>query len=108
MVGANINVLIYNNHTRAEVYISNSDKEKNKRLFDYLYAHKEDIEQQFEGQLTWQRLDERKGCRIRIDRNDLSYLEPEQQEEIFHFFIDTSNKLMKAFSPYAKKYNSNL
>ena len=108
LVGANINVLIYNNHTRAEVYISNSDKEKNKRLFDYLYAHKEDIEQQFEEQLTWQRLDERKGCRIRIDRNDLSYLDSKQQEEIFAFFLDTSNKLMKAFSPYAKKYNSNL
>lgn len=108
LVGANINVLIYNNHTRAEVFISNSDKEKNKRLFDYLYAHKEDIEQQFEGPLTWQRLDDRKGCRIRIDRNDLSYLEPEQQEEIFAFLLNTSNKLMKAFAPYAKKYNSNL
>lgn len=105
LTGTCIGVLIYNNHTRAQVYIDSSDKEKNKRLFDYLYARKEEIEQQFGDSLTWQRLDDKKACRIRIDRNDLSYLEPEQQEEIFAFFLDTSNKLMKAFAPYAKKYN---
>ncbi len=108
LAGTKIYVLIYKNHTRTEVYINHSDKDKNKRLFDYLYTHKEEIEQQFGGELTWQRLDDRNASRIRIDRDDLSYLKPEQQEEIFHFFIDTSNKLMKAFSPYAKKYNSNL
>ena len=105
LAGTSINVLIYKNHTRAEVYISGSDKEKNKRFFDYLYAHKDEIERQFGSTLTWQRLDDRKACRIRIDRDDLSFLEPEHKEEIFAFFLDASNKLMKAFAPYAKKYN---
>jgi polyphosphate kinase len=105
MVGTDVNVLIFKNNIRAEVYISSADRERNKRLFDYLYARKEEIEQQFGDSLTWQRLDDKKACRIRIDRNDLSYLEPEQQEEIFAFFLDTSNRLMKAFAPYAKKYN---
>ena len=108
MVGTDVNVLIFKNNIRAEVYISSADRERNKRLFDYLYARKEEIEQQFGDSLTWQRLDDKKACRIRIDRNDLSYLEPEQQEDIFAFFIDTSNRLMKAFAPYAKKYNSKL
>lgn len=108
LAGTNVNVLIFKNNIRAEVYISSADRERSKRLFDYLYERKEEIEQQFGDSLTWQRLDDKKACRIRIDRNDLSYLDFKQQEEIFAFFLDTSNRLMKAFAPYAKEYNSNL
>ena len=50
------------------------------------------------------RLDDKVTCRIRIDREDLSYLNPEHHESIFAFFVDTTNRIMKAFSPFAKKY----
>ena len=58
----------------------------------------------FGEELVWQRLDDKVTCRIRIDRNDLSYLNPEHHEAIFAFFVDTTNRMMKAFAPFAKKY----
>lgn len=108
LVGANINITIYNNQTRSEVYINTGDKTKNKELFDYLFSHKTEIEQDFGEELTWQRMSDKVTCRISIDRKDLSYLNPEDRENIFHFFTDTTYRFMKAFSPYAKKYNSKM
>lgn len=102
--GVNINICIYNSSTRSEVYINTGDKEKNKQIFDYLLSHKKEIEQLFGEELVWQRLDDKVTCRIRIDRDDLSYLNPEHHEAIFAFFVDTTNRIMKAFSPFAKKY----
>ena len=40
----------------------------------------------------------------RLDKDGLSYLNPEDHEQIFNFFIDTTNRIMKAFTPFAKKY----
>ena len=101
--GVNINILIYNSSTRTEVYINTGDKIKNKQIFDYLFSHRKEIEQSFGEELIWQRLDDKVTCRIRIDRNDLSYLNPDHQEAIFAFFVDTTNRIMKAFTPFAKK-----
>ena len=102
--GVNINICIYNSSTRSEVYINTGDKEKNKQIFDYLLSNKDEIERLFGEELVWQRLDDKVTCRIRIDRDDLSYLNPEHHELIFAFFVDTTNRIMKAFSPFAKKY----
>ena len=74
---------------------------------DYLLSHKTEIEQLFGEELTWQRLDDKVTCRIRIDRYDLSYLNAEHHEAIFAFFVDTTNRIMKAFTPFAKKYGKN-
>lgn len=102
--GVNINIYIYNSSTRSEVYINSGDKEKNKQIFDYLLSNKDEIERLFGEELVWQRLDDKVTCRIRIDRDDLSYLNLEHHEAIFAFFVDTTNRIMKAFAPYAKKY----
>ena len=49
---------------RVEFYFSD-DKEK--KLFDAMYAHKEEIESQFDGEITWERLDGKKASRIKHD-----------------------------------------
>jgi hypothetical protein len=36
----------------------------NKRIFDRLLAHKEEIERAFGGELSWRRLDDKRGCRV--------------------------------------------
>lgn len=106
--GVNINICIYNSSTRSEIYINTGDKTKNKHIFDFLLSHKAEIEQMFREELVWQRLDDKVTCRIRIDRNDLSYLNSEHHEAIFAFFVDTTNRMMKAFTPFAKKYVKNV
>ena len=102
--GTSINIGISNSCIRTEVYVNSGDKDNNKYIFDYLYSHKQEIEELFGEELTWQRLDEKVTCRIRIDKDGVSYLTPEDHEQIFEFFIDTTNRVLKAFTPFAKKY----
>ncbi len=71
------------NDAQVELYIDRGDREKNKRLYDALLSRKDDIEQAFGESLDWQRLDDRRACRIRsvisdhglVDRNEWSLLQ---------------------------------
>ena len=54
--------------------------------------------------LDWQRMDDRVTCRIRVTRNDLSYLNEEQKDEIFSFLSDSAKTFITVFSKYAQKY----
>ena len=49
---------------RVEIYFSD-DKEK--KMFDAMYAKKEDIESKFHGEIIWERLDDKKASRIKHD-----------------------------------------
>ncbi|QDM19462.1 DUF4268 domain-containing protein [Tardiphaga sp. vice352] len=49
---------------RVETYLDCGDKGKNERLFDCLYSQKEEIENEFGSTLSWERLDEKRACRI--------------------------------------------
>lgn len=51
---------------RAEIYIDLGDQEKNKRMFDSLYAMHEQINPQFNEMLIWERLDNKRACRIAV------------------------------------------
>ena len=106
--GVSINVCVTQIASRSEVYIDTPDKDKNKQIYDFLLSHKEIIEKNIGEKLTWEKLEDKRACRIRIDRNDLSYLNPEQHEEIFSFFSDSTIKLMKVFKPICQKYNKNV
>lgn len=53
------------NKISAELYIDTGDKLKNKNIFDDLYESKQDIESDL-GELSWERLENKKGCRIAV------------------------------------------
>lgn len=101
--GVNINICIHNSFTRAEVYINSGEKIENKQVFDMMLAHKTELETEMGEPMIWQRLDEKVTCRICIERR-LSYLNPDHKKEIFTFLINTTNRMMKAFTSYAQKY----
>ncbi|MDE2824007.1 MAG: DUF4268 domain-containing protein, partial [Chloroflexota bacterium] len=50
---------------RVELYIG-SDTTYNKTLFDWLYSHREAIQNRFGGPLDWQRLDDNKASRVAV------------------------------------------
>lgn len=102
--GVNINICIHSSFTRAEVYINSGEKVENKQIFDKMLAHKSELEVEVGEVMTWQRMDEKVTCRICITRDDLSYLNPDDKEAIFSFLLDTTNRMMKAFTSYAQKY----
>ena len=83
-------------HANIEVFIGRKDKDENKRIFDFLFQNKADIEAQFGGALDWQRLDDKKGCRIAYFLNDVSINNDENREAAAKFFITYMPKLEKA------------
>ncbi|MCA1955132.1 MAG: DUF4268 domain-containing protein [Anaerolinea sp.] len=51
-------------HARVELYIDTLEVDKNKRYFDALLKHKNEIEASFGAPLEWQRLDQKRASRI--------------------------------------------
>lgn len=57
-----------NDTARVELYVDTGSPDKNKALFDWLYAQKDTIERQCGFPLNWERLDEKRACRISVSR----------------------------------------
>lgn len=51
---------------RTELYIDTRSRERNKKAFDSLHRHAEEIQKSFDRPLSWERLDNRRACRIAI------------------------------------------
>lgn len=62
--GFNYNYLIYGDHAAIDLYIDVGYQEKNKSIFDRLYAEKDAIESEFGDALEWRRLDDKRTSRI--------------------------------------------
>ncbi|HEX8352923.1 MAG TPA: DUF4268 domain-containing protein [Pyrinomonadaceae bacterium] len=87
--------------SRVELYISRQDASANKRMFDELLSHKEEIEAAFGGALLWQRLDEKIACRIAYEMNIGGYRDDEATwRTIQAAMIDAMVKFEKALSPF--------
>lgn len=98
--GGQVNVVINKNCSRTEVYLD-GNAESNKRIFDILKGKREAIELELPG-LLWEKMEERKGCRIRLDTN-YSYTSESDRDILFEFFLENSSKMMKIFSEEGKK-----
>jgi hypothetical protein len=66
MRGLNFNYVIRQDEGTVELYIDRGAEEAdtNKIIFDRLLSHKEQIETAFDGELSWQRLDLKRSCRV--------------------------------------------
>lgn len=63
--GVSINLVVTKSYARSEIYINQGDKEKNKKVFDFFYDQKEEIEKDFVGPLLWERIDDKITSRIK-------------------------------------------
>jgi len=98
--GLGFNYVIVQEYGIAELYIDRGVAEENKRIFDQLYARKEEIEKAFGGPLSWERLDTKRACRIKhiIERG--GYRSPEAEwPEIQSEMVETMTKLEGALKP---------
>lgn len=96
--------VIKQNEAYVELYINkNGNTEENKSIYDMLYKSKNEIEEIFGEELEWQRLDNRKGCRIMKKTNLGGYKDKEKWSEIIYAMVDSMIRLEKAFSKYIRK-----
>lgn len=84
---------------RAELYIDLGTATQNKSVFDRLEARKDDIEQKT-GKLEWQRLDQKKACRISLVRPNTSIdMAVAQSDDVRAWLVHGLLTLKSAFGP---------
>lgn len=80
-----------------ELYISD-----NKELFDFLYEHKEEIEGQLTFDFDWQRLDNKKACRIKHWFGELNFDNHSNYDELMLETVEKVKAMKKVFIKYIK------
>jgi hypothetical protein len=103
--GLNLNYVVTQDECGAELYIDrgkNSDSE-NKAIYDQLAAHKKEIEQAFGDALSWERLDTKRACRIRVNLPG-GYRSPEEDwPRIQTACVQAMNRLEQALKSFVKQ-----
>ena len=98
VTGISFNFVISKNYARTEVYCSRSVTEENKFLFDTIYANKTKIES-ITGELEWERLDTKKGCRIKNEIKNVSLYEKDDWQKMMGFMCQSMMKFEEALKP---------
>jgi len=92
---------------RAELYIDRGDKGENKRIFDELYENKAKIEKHFGRELVWERLDEKRACRIKSETEG-NVFDKEAWDAMIAFMVDAMINLEKALKQPLAEMNKKL
>jgi hypothetical protein len=103
--GLTFNYLILKNEGAVELYIDrgkDSDAE-NKKLFDTLLSDKKAIELDFGDTLDWQRLDNKRACRIKKVVVNTGFRDRDKWTEIQDKMIETMVRFEKAVKPRIEK-----
>lgn len=103
--GTAVNLVVTKDRARIEAYINTGSQEKNKSIFDMLQNQKETIEAEYGAEFVWQRLDDKVTCRIYEER-PWSFLNEDDHQNIFEFFCDATNRMLKSFGKQAKLFKS--
>lgn len=103
--GLEFNYLVGQNNCGCELYIDRGkdSQEENKMIFDKLQIQQNIINEKINYQLSWQKLDNKRASRIRIDLEG-GYKSSEDDWSSFHEnMIDAMNQLEAAIKPELKK-----
>mgnify|MGYP001108781966 CR=1 FL=1 len=101
--GLAYNYFVLQHGTGIELYIDTGDKDENEEIFDRLYKEKSNIETIFGDDLSWQRLDTKRACRIAKYYEDGGYRDDEDEwPKLQDRLINAMISFHKAISPYLK------
>ncbi len=89
---------------KVELYIDAGNRRKNKRIFDTIHENEAQINADFGEELEWQRLDDKRACRIMKTLEIGGYREEKSKwPEIQNAMVDTMIRLDAALRPHIDK-----
>ena len=90
------------NYDRAQVdfYLGKANAEENKRAFDLLYTHKQEIEDKLGRSLVWVRADDKKASWMSYTLPQVSITNESDWERMARFQAEWSDKLCEVILPY--------
>lgn len=101
--GFNLNLVISKKYARAEIYINRGEMEENKKAFDSLYNLKDEIEKEFGGKLTWERMEDNVTSRIKYQLDGVNITNEEDWPKMNAFIIDAAERMHRAFKDPIRK-----
>jgi hypothetical protein len=100
---------------RLELYIDLGDRDRNKRIFEYLYEQKDDISKRFGSELSWERLVGKRGTRVAVYRENSSITDVPDSlaamqgwliETVPSFYTSLANKYQEACKATVGEFNN--
>lgn len=102
--GIHIDCVANFDESRVELYLGMASKEKNKELFGFLFARKDNIEKVIGTQLIWSRMDDNKASKIHTFLPGVDISKDIDWPRMAKFHVDASKKLYLAFKEYLEQY----
>ncbi len=100
MGGFNISCIANYDSARIDLYMGKGDTEENKKAFDSLMAHKDDIENALGVHLIWDRGDDKKSSKISYQLNGVSVENEVDWKQMSQFHAEWSRKFNDVIVPY--------
>ncbi len=96
---------ITKHESKVELYIDRGKDldEENKSIFNELFVHKDEIESVFGDSLKWERLDNRRACRISKKFENGGYRDEDKWLDIHKNMVDAMCRFEKSLKPYILK-----
>lgn len=102
--GIHIDCVANFDESRVELYLGMASKEKNKELFGFLFARKDNIEKVIGTQLIWSRMDNNKASKIHTFLPGVDISKDIDWPRMAKFHVDASKKLYLAFKEHLEQY----
>ena len=106
--GVGFNFGVSKSYARTEVYIARAVAEENKFIYDELYKIKDEIEEVFGGKLQWERLDDKKACRIKNELQGVNFYEKDDWDKMIAFMVESMVSMEKALKSELVEVNQKL
>ena len=103
--GVHFSFLITKNYAGIELGISGGTQAENKKIYDYFYSYKDEIENSFGDKLCWERLDNKKMSRISYKLEEVSVYDKEDWNKMMDFMEINMIKFEKALRKYINNYS---
>jgi hypothetical protein len=85
--------------------LSKSNRDANKSAFDYIYSHKEEVEQKLGAQVDWWRY-EGKASYVSIHIDSVGINDETSWTQMAKFHAEWSKKFYDVFVPLLQKWNA--
>ena len=105
--GISLNYSVRTNDGSVEVYIDlgQGSEEENKKIYDHFFSHKEEIEKGFGNKLIWDRMEEKRACRIKYC-SELGGWNSDDWTAVINDMVEKMVLLEKSFKPFMKSLAS--
>jgi hypothetical protein len=105
--GVGFNFSATKTYGRAELYIDRGEREENLFIFDSLLSRRNEIEDAFDGELVWERLDGKQACRIKAE-GEGNIFDRARWTDMIDYMTDAMVRLEKAMARPLSELNVQL